>query len=179
MAESTPRRVKDSEVTLAVLMLPADANPSGNIHGGVIMKHVDEAGGLAAVRHCRTHVVTAHIDGMSFLSPVHVGDLVMFKASVNDVGRTSLEVGVRVEAEDLFTGKVRQISSAFIVYVALDDAGSPRQVPPLITESEQEKMRQAAAKVRREFRLRREEALRASAESFNPEAPEAPEASEA
>ncbi len=176
MAELTARRVKDSEITLAVFMLPADANPSGNIHGGVIMKHVDEAGGLAAARHCRRPVVTAHIDGMSFLAPVHVGDLVRFKASVNDVGRTSLEVGVRVEAEDLFTGSLRPISSAFIVYVALDDAGSPTQVPPLLAETEQEKMRQAAAKVRREFRLRREEALRVSAESFTPDVPKAPEA---
>jgi len=166
MSDLTPRRSKDSEVTLSVLMLPADANPSGNIHGGVIMKHVDEAGGLAAVRHCRMRTVTAHIDDMSFLAPVKVGDLVMFKASVNDVGRTSLEVGVRVEAEDLRTGQVRHISTAYLVYVALDDEGHPTPVPPLIAETEQDKKRQAAARVRREYRLRREEALRAAAESF-------------
>jgi len=166
MSDLTPRRSKDSEVTLSVLMLPADANPSGNIHGGVIMKHVDEAGGLAAVRHCRMRTVTAHIDDMSFLAPVKVGDLVMFKASVNDVGLTSLEVGVRVEAEDLRTGQVRHISTAYLVYVALDDEGHPTPVPPLIAETEQDKKRQAAARVRREYRLRREEALRAAAESF-------------
>jgi len=99
---------------------------------------------------------------MSFLAPVHVGDLVTFKASVNDVGRTSLEVGVRVEAENLRTGEVRHISTAYIVYVALDEQGKPAPVPPLLVETEQEKQRQAAARVRREYRLRREEAIRAS-----------------
>jgi acyl-CoA hydrolase len=165
MADLTPRRVKDSEVTLAVLMLPADANPSGNIHGGVIMKHVDEAAGLAVVRHCRMRAVTAHIDDMSFLAPVYVGDLVTFKASINDVGRTSLEVGVRVEAENLRTGEVRHISTAYLVYVALDDNARPAPAPPLIVETEAEKKRQAAARVRREYRLRREEALRASSDA--------------
>jgi acyl-CoA hydrolase len=111
-------------------------------------------------------VVTAHIDGMSFLSPVFVGDLVRFKASINDVGNTSLEVGVRVEAENLFSGDVRHISTAYIVYVALDGAGRPTMAPPLIVETELEKKRQAAAKVRREFRLRRDEAMRAASDSI-------------
>lgn len=164
MADPAPRRVKDSEVTLAVVMLPADANPMGAIHGGVIMKHVDEAGGLAAARHCRGKTVTAHIDGMSFLAPVYVGDLVTFKASLNDVGRTSLEVGVRVEAETLLSGEVRHISTAYIVYVALDEQNRPTPVPPLIAETEAEKRRQAAARVRRDFRLRREQAIRAAAD---------------
>jgi acyl-CoA hydrolase len=164
MADLSPRRVKDSEVTLCVLMLPADANPSGNIHGGVIMKHVDEAGGLAAVRHCRQRAVTAHLDGMSFLAPVLVGDLVFFKASINDVGRTSLEVGVRVEAEDMKTGAVRHISTAYVVYVAIDEQGRPTPVPPLLVETDQERKRQAAARVRREYRLRRDEAMRAAFE---------------
>ena len=166
VAELPARRVKDSEVTLAIVMMPADANPSGNVHGGVITRHVDEAGALAAVRHCRMRVVTAHIDGMSFLAPVYVGDLVTFKASINDVGHTSLEVGVRVEAENLRTGEIRHIATAYIVYVALDDEGRPTPVPPLIVETEAEKKRQAAARVRREFRSRREAALRASDESF-------------
>jgi acyl-CoA hydrolase len=164
MADLTPRRVKDSEVALSVLMVLADANPSGNVHGGEIMRHVDEAGGLAAVRHCRMRIVTAHIDDMSFLAPVYVGDLVTFKASVNDVGRTSLEVGVRVEAENLLTGEIRHISTAFIVYVALDDNNRPTPVPPLLIETEQDKRRQAVARVRRDFRLRREQATRAALE---------------
>jgi acyl-CoA hydrolase len=167
MPADSARRASDSEVRLAILMLPADANPNGNIHGGVIMKHVDEAGGLAAVRHCRMRTVTAHIDGMSFLAPVRIGDLVNFYASVNDVGNTSLEVGVRVEAETLYTGEVRHISTAYIVYVALDDTGRPTAVPSLIVETDDEKRRQAAARVRREFRLRREEAVRSSAENFH------------
>jgi acyl-CoA hydrolase len=161
MADMTPHSVKDSEVTLSVLVRLADANPSGNVHGGEIIRYVDEAGGLAAIRHCRTRVVTVHIDEMSFLAPVFVGDLVSFKASVNDVGRTSLEVGVRVEAENLLTGEIRHISSAFLVYVALDDNGKPTLVPPLLAETEQDRKRQAAARIRREFRLRRAEATRA------------------
>lgn len=164
MADLTPRRVKDSEVTLSVLMALADTNVTGNVHGGEIMKHVDEAGGLAAVRHCRLRVVTVHIDDMSFLQPVFVGDLVTFKASVNDVGRTSLEVGVRVESENLLTGEIRHISTAYIVYVALDDNNRPTQVPPLLIDTEQDKRRQAAARVRRDFRLRREQATRAALE---------------
>ncbi|MHB8993411.1 MAG: acyl-CoA thioesterase, partial [Chloroflexota bacterium] len=84
-------------------MLPTDANPSGNVHGGTIMKLVDNVGGVVAVRHCRRRIVTARIDEMSFLHPVYVGDLVTLKASMNGVGRTSMEVGVRVETEDLHT----------------------------------------------------------------------------
>ena len=164
MADITPHSVKDSEVALSVLMRLADANPSGNVHGGEIVRYVDEAGGLAAIRHCRMRVVTVHIDGMSFVAPVYVGDLVTFKASVNDVGRTSLEVGVRVEAENLLTGEIRHISTAFLVYVALDDNGRPTVVPPLLAETEQDRQRQAASRVRREFRLRREEATRAARE---------------
>jgi acyl-CoA hydrolase len=148
------------------VMMPADANPMGNIHGGVIMKHVDEAAGLAAVRHCRMRTVTAHVDGMSFIAPVSVGDLVTFRASVNAVGTTSLEVGVRVDAEDLATGAVRHISTAYIVCVALDTSGRPTPVPPLIVETDAERRGQAAARVRREFRLRRDEAVRTAVEGF-------------
>lgn len=156
------KRVKDSQTTLTVLTLPSDANSLGNVHGGIIMKHVDEAGGLAAMRHARKRCVTAHIDSMSFLRPVYVGDFVTFKASVNDVGRTSLEVGVRVDAENLETGEIRHISTAYIVYVALDAEGRPTPVPPIIPETEREKQQQAAAKLRREYRLRRDEAIRAA-----------------
>src|SRR5438552_3127552 len=101
-------------------MLPGDANLSGNVHGGAIMKLVDTAAGVCAMRHARRRVVTARIDSMSFLQPVFIGDLVTLRASVNDVGTTSLEVGVRVEAEDLVTGAVRHVSSAYLVFVALD-----------------------------------------------------------
>src|SRR5579884_135086 len=136
---SNVRTVRDSQVVMSQVMLPGDANPTGNVHGGVIMKLVDTAAGVCATRHVRRRTVTARIDSMSFLQPVYVGDLVTLKASVNDVGRTSMEVGVRVEAEDLQTGVVRHVSSAHLVFVALDDQGRPREVPPIVAETDEEK----------------------------------------
>ncbi len=155
------RTVRESQVVMSQVMLPGDANPSGNVHGGVIMKLVDTAAGVCATRHVRGRTVTARIDSMSFLQPVFVGDLVTLKASVNDVGRTSLEVGVRVEAENLTTGVVRHVSSAHLVFVALDDAGKPREVPPLIAESDDERRRMAEAKLRRANRQRGDDAMEA------------------
>ncbi len=150
-----PRTVSESSTTVSQLMLPSDANPVGNVHGGTIMKLVDTVGGVVAMRHCRQRVVTARMDEMSFLHPVYVGDLVTLKASVNDVGRTSMEVGVRVETENLRTGKVVHTSSAYLVYVAMDPEGRPTEVPPLIAETEVEKRRMQAAKLRRERRGRK------------------------
>jgi uncharacterized protein (TIGR00369 family) len=98
-------------------MGPEHANIAGNVHGGVIMRLVDTAAGYAALRHCRTMAVTARIDAMHFLQPVHLGDLVTLKAQVNDVGRTSMEVGVRVEAENVLTGEVRHVSSAYLINI--------------------------------------------------------------
>lgn len=132
------KRVQDSQVTLAVAMNPADANPLGDVHGGVIMKLVDEAGGICAIRHARHPTVTVAMDSMTFLSPVRVGDLVTFRASINWIGRTSIEVGIRVEAENVLTGQVTHTNSAYAVYVALDDDGKPTAIPPLIVESEEE-----------------------------------------
>jgi glycerophosphoryl diester phosphodiesterase/acyl-CoA hydrolase len=149
---------------MSQIMLPGDANPSGNVHGGVIMKLVDSAAGVAALRHVRGRVVTARIDSMSFLQPVYVGDLVTLKASVNAVGRTSLEVGVRVESENLLSGEVRHVSSAYLVFVALDARGRPRPVPPLLVETAEEKRRQAEAELRRAHRQRGEEAVQAMRE---------------
>lgn len=149
-----PRRVAESSTVVSQLMLPSDANPSGNVHGGTIMRLADTVGGVVAMRHCRRQVVTARIDEMSFLHPVFVGDLVTLKASVNDVGRTSMEVGVRVEAENLRTGKVAHTSSAHLVYVALDPEGRPAAVPPLIADTEDERRRMAEAKLRRTRRER-------------------------
>jgi uncharacterized protein (TIGR00369 family) len=136
-------------------MLPSDANPMGNVHGGVVMRLIDSAAGAAAGRHARERVVTARIDELSFLAPVFVGDLVYAKASVNDVGSTSLEVGVRVEAENIRTGNVVHVASAYLVFVAIDEHGRPCPVPPIIAETEDEHRRQAAAKVRRKLRLQR------------------------
>lgn len=147
------KRVRDSAVVMAQMMIPQDANPAGNVHGGVVVKIIDEAAGVVAARHARSNVVTASIDRMDFHNPVFVGDVLFFKASLNLVGRTSMEIGVRVEAENLITGEVRHAASAYLTYVALDERGRPRGVPPLILETEEEKRRNREAKSRREIRL--------------------------
>src|SRR5512134_1249885 len=126
------KRVRDSSVTMAQMMIPQDANPAGNVHGGVVVKIIDEAAGVVAARHARTNVVTASIDRMDFHYPIFVGDLLFFKASLNYVGRTSMEIGVRVEAENLMTGAVRHAASAYLTFVSLDLHGRPRPVDPLI-----------------------------------------------
>ncbi|TMD62041.1 MAG: acyl-CoA thioesterase [Chloroflexi bacterium] len=136
-------------------MLPSDANPYGNVHGGVIMKLIDSAAGACAGRHARQRVVTARIDELSFVAPVVVGDLVYAKASVNDVGTTSMEVGVRVEAENVLSGRIVHVSSAYLVFVAIDERGEPVAIPPIAAETPDEVRRQEAAKRRRELRRQR------------------------
>jgi uncharacterized protein (TIGR00369 family) len=147
------KRVNDSSVVIAQVMNPHDANPAGNVHGGVIMKLIDTAAAVVASRHTRTNTVTASIDRLDFHHPVFVGDLVFFKASLNMVGRTSLEVGVRVEAENLMSGEVTHTASAYLTYVALDEKGRPRPVPPLIIDSREEIRRNLEAERRLELRL--------------------------
>ncbi len=147
------KRVKDSTVIMAQMMIPQDANPAGNVHGGVVVKILDEAAGVVAARHARGNVVTASIDRMDFHNPVFVGDVLFFKASLNLVGRTSMEIGVRVEAENLITGEVRHAASAYLTYVAIDQLGKPRDVPPLILETDEERRRNIEAKRRRDLRL--------------------------
>ena len=149
-----------STVTLSQHMDLAHANFMGNVHGGEIMKLIDTAAGIAASRHAGGPVVTASLDEMSFLHPVHVGDVVLVHASVNDVGRTSLEVGVRVEAEDILSGRRTHTSSAYLVFVALDERGQPRPVPRLVPENDLDRHRQAEARIRREHRLAQAEAIR-------------------
>jgi uncharacterized protein (TIGR00369 family) len=134
-------------------MNPQDANPAGNVHGGVIMKLIDTAAGAVAIRHARSNAVTASIDRLDFFHPVFVGDFVTLRASLNFVGRTSMEVGVRVESENLLTGERRHTSTAYLTYVALDGQGQPLPLPPMILETEEEKRRNREAKVRRETRL--------------------------
>lgn len=147
------KRVRDSSVIMAQMMIPLDANPAGNVHGGVVVKIIDEAAGVVAARHARSNVVTASIDRMDFHDPVFVGDVLFFKASLNLVGKTSMEIGVRVEAENVVTGVVRHAASAYLTYVALDPNGKPREVPPLILETEEEQRRNSEARRRREVRL--------------------------
>ena len=145
--------VSASRTALSVAMLPQDANPYGSIHGGVILKHMDAAAAMAAMRHCRGNAVTVAMDGVTFLAPSHVGELVSFKAQVNHVGRSSMEIGVRVESENLFTGEVRHTASAYLTFVALGHDGRATPAPPLILENEDDRRRNEAAAER--LRLRR------------------------
>jgi len=147
------KTVSESSVVMAQQMNPQDANPAGNVHGGVLMKLIDTAAGAVAVRHSRSNAVTASIDRMDFHNPVFVGDLVTLQASLNFVGRTSMEVGVRVVSENLFSGEKRHTVSAYMTFVALDRNGKPLELPPLVLETNDEKRRNREAIARRQSRL--------------------------
>lgn len=147
------KTVSGSKVELSQQMVPSDANAYGHVHGGTLMKLVDATAGTVAARHARHRVATRLVESMSFLAPVKIGDILRVRASVNDVGRTSMEVGVRVDAEDLRTGELVHISSAYLLMVALDDDGRPVEVPRLIAETSEEKRRMADARARRAARL--------------------------
>ncbi len=138
-----------------------DANSAGFVHGGTVMKLCDEAAGISAVKHCRRRVVTAAIDRMTFLHPVHVGQLLTCKATVNAVWRTSMEVGVRVESEDPMTGEARHTSTAYLTMVVLDDEGRPTTAPPLSADSPDQERRMREAEVRRRNRLAERQEIRA------------------
>ncbi len=155
----TPHTVSESRVQTIRFMTHHDANSLGNVHGGVIMREVDNVAGLAASRHSGRPAVTAAVDELSFLQPVHVGELLVVTASVNAVGRTSIEVGVRVEAEDAKTGKHRHTTTAYLVFVALGEDGHPVNVPELICETEDEQRRHAQALIRRQIRLERRDRI--------------------
>lgn len=152
-----PKSVKESEVIMTHLVLPQDANPAGNLHGGVILRHIDTTAGVVAKRHTRGNVVTVSIDRMAFKLPAYMGELLTFKASLNHVGRSSMEIGVRVEAENLRTGEVRHTNSAYLTFVALDDAGKPTPVPPLLLDTPTAQRRYREAELRRELRQRERE----------------------
>lgn len=147
------KTIKETSVTMAQVMLPQDANPAGNVHGGVIMKLIDTAAAVVASRHAQCNTVTASIDRLDFHHPVFVGDLLFLRASLNLAGKTSMEVGVRVEAENYITGTVRHTASAYLTFVALDGAGKPREIPPLIVESDEERRRNREAAGRKKIRL--------------------------
>lgn len=161
-APHAPKRVGDSAVTLTQMMEVTDVNIAGTVHGGVIMRLVDTAAGLAAVRHAGGLAVTVAIDEMTFLEPVHIGEVLVLHATVNDVGTTSMECGVRVEAHDPVTGRMRHANSAYLVFVAVDDEGHPRPVPALIVETDDEKRRQREARLRRGARLAHKQAVQAA-----------------
>ena len=142
-------------ITLAQVMLPGDANPRGNVHGGTLMKLADTAGGTCAIRHARRPVVTVVMDSMTFEDPVYVGNLVMLCARVTWTGRTSIETEVTIDAEDVLNGTVRRISTAFFVYVAIDEHGRPTPVRPLEVVTEEQRRLWQEAEQRRGLRLAR------------------------
>lgn len=154
-----PRRPSDSSSVLTRWMGIEDANTAGYVHGGVIMRLCDEVAGIAAIRHCGVRVVTAGVDRMTFLSPVHVGQLVTFRATVNAAWRTSMEVGVRVESEHVRSREVAHTSTAYITMVALDDKGRPTPVPALAPETPEEQRREHEAQLRRDNRLAERDAI--------------------
>lgn len=147
-----PRTVAESQSQMAEVILPNDANPLGNLLGGRLMHFIDIAAALAAHRHARSYVVTASMDHIDFLAPVHVGDLLILKSSVNRAFHTSMEVGVKVYVENYMTSTTRHVASAYLTFVAVDQHGIKQPVPPIVPESEEEKHRYADAERRREHR---------------------------
>ena len=146
------KTVDESRVTISAIVTPQDANISGNVHGGVIMKHIDNVGGIVATRHSQCSVVTASIERIDFHRPAFIGDILTLKASLNMVGRTSMEVGVRVESENVMTGEIRHNASAYLTFVAMDEDRNVKEVPPLKLESEDDNRRYQAALQRKQRR---------------------------
>lgn len=160
MTATDPRPASESRAQLVRWMGVLDANTAGNVHGGTIMKLCDEAAGLAAIKHSRRRVVTAAVDRMTFLVPIRIGELVTLSATVNAAWRTSMEVGVRVTAENPMTGEVRHTNTAYLTMVALDDDGAPAAVPAVIATSPAEQRRMREAELRRANRLAEREEIR-------------------
>ena len=150
---STPRTVRETQHETSEIMMPQHANNLGHVFGGVILSMMDRTSAVAAIRHARNDCVTVSVDRVDFREPVHLGDLVIMRASVNFAGRTSMEVGVRVETENLVTGERRHTNSCYLTFVAIDADGRPVEVPPLLPETDAERRRHAAALERRRRRL--------------------------
>jgi uncharacterized protein (TIGR00369 family) len=161
-AALAPKTVAESAVELATLVEVADTNPMGNIHGGVIMKLADQAAAAAAIRHSGRICVTASIDQLDFLNAVHVGDMVVLKASVHYAHHSSMEVGVRIEAEKLQTGERKHVASATLIFVALDDQCKPVSVPPVIASTQEEQRRYARGEERYRQRAAKREREKAN-----------------
>lgn len=154
MSERVQKTIDESRITLSLLMGQQNANRLGNVHGGVIMKLVDEAGAIAAMKHAQAPVVTVAVDSMTFVEPIHIGEVVTFKAELTYVGRTSMEARVEVVTEDPLTANKRLSNTAYLVYVALDGNGKPTPVADLLLETDEQKARAVAAKERQDFRKR-------------------------
>jgi acyl-CoA hydrolase len=151
-AKPSPRTVSDSQSEMTEIILPNDTNTLGNLLGGRLMHFIDLVGAMAAYRHTRTHVVTAAMDHIDFIQPVHVGDLLILKSSVNRAFSSSLEVGVKVWAENTMAGEYRHVASAYLVFVAIDQLGNRVRVPELAPETPDERRRFEGAQRRRENR---------------------------
>ena len=144
---------RDSRVEMTELVLPGDTNALGTIFGGKVMQWIDIAASVAGMRHSAGNVVTASIDGLTFLTPIHLGEVVRLQAQVNFVGKTSMEIGVRVEAENPRTATRRYTTKAYLTFVAIDADGTPRAIPPLALENDEDRRRAADAEARRQARL--------------------------
>ncbi|HXE89407.1 MAG TPA: acyl-CoA thioesterase [Terriglobales bacterium] len=160
-----PRPVKDSQSEMAEVVLPNDTNPLGNLLGGRLMHLIDMAGAMAAHRHSRSYVVTASMDHLDFLAPVHVGDLLILRSSVNRAFRTSMEVGVKCWVESYLNNTTRHVSSAYLTFVAVDANGNRQAVPPVVPETDDQERRYADAERRRATRLAESARRRAAQKS--------------
>ena len=158
--EQTGKPVSETHVEMTEIVLPNDANVLGNILGGKVMHMIDIACAVTAHRHCRRPVVTAAMDSLDFRHPIKVGELIIIKASVNRVFKTSMECGAKVFSENLGTGERKHTSSAYLTFVALDENKKPMQVSPAVPETVDEKRRWKGAEIRREFRIRQKALLR-------------------
>ena len=147
------KKISDSKVQIAQVMMPEHSNAAGNVHGGYILKLVDQASAIVAARHTHQNCVTASVDRMDFISPVYIGNLVFAMASINYTGKTSMEIGVRIEAECLKTGTHTHVGSAYLTFVALGENDKPVEISQIIPETDEEKRRYDEAKKRREIRL--------------------------
>jgi len=156
------KTIKDTAIIFSHFVTPQDANYYGNVHGGVIMRMIDDCGGVVAARHSHANTVTASVDRIDFHNPAFIGEILTFKAALNFVGKTSMEVGVRVDTENIMTGEKRHIASAYLTYVALDDKRKPVEVPPVIPETPEDKRRNKEAASRRELRLAEKKLERSS-----------------
>ena len=159
------KKVKDSQIVMTEMCLPGDTNALGTIFGGKVMALIDIGAAMAAGKHARSIVVTASIDALHFIAPVKLGEYIHIKASVNFVGKTSMEVGVRVDKENPITGEMKHTATAYLTFVALDTDGKARQVPGLILETDAEKRRHASAIKRRASRVKLAEELKHAAAS--------------
>lgn len=164
MKTPKPKPVSESQIVMTEMVLPSDTNALGTIFGGRVVSLIDIAAAMAAGKHARSAVVTASIDALHFVAPVKLGEYIHIKASVNYAGRTSMEVGVRVDKENPLTGEMKHTATAYLTFVALDSDGKPRAVPGVTTENESERRRFEAAKIRRQARIRLAEELKSQSD---------------